>query len=140
VNLRQSCGDSGPGGTKYHDADGNPLVNLTTFPDLKAMTDHAHSLGLKAGWYGNNCLCAEQQTADSKYYKGDVNALIKYGFDSVKLDSCGAQVDMGLWYDLFNASGKAITIENCHQGRASVPFFQPTLDYCPFHMFVKNTP
>jgi len=26
---------------------------------MKAMTDHAHSLGLTAGWYGNNCICAE---------------------------------------------------------------------------------
>ena len=28
------------------------MINKATFPDLKQMTDYAHSLGLTAGWYG----------------------------------------------------------------------------------------
>ena len=49
----QACGSpSAAPGMHYHDADGNPLVNTERFPDLKAMTDHARSLNLTAGWYG----------------------------------------------------------------------------------------
>jgi hypothetical protein len=46
------CGSYGPDKTTYHDVNGNPVVNTARFPDLKNMTDYAHSLGLKAGWYG----------------------------------------------------------------------------------------
>ena len=31
---------------------GNPIVNVARFPSLKNMTNHAHKLGLTAGWYG----------------------------------------------------------------------------------------
>ena len=52
----QSCGHRGPNQYTYHDpATGAPIVNLGPFPDMKAMTTYAHSLGLTAGWYGNNC-------------------------------------------------------------------------------------
>ena len=46
-----------PGGKplrSFHNASGYPLMNLTRFPDTRAMTDHAHRLGLKMGW----CECA----------------------------------------------------------------------------------
>ena len=42
-------------------------------------------------WYGNNCICRDHCDSDACYQE-DVNALIEYGFDSVKLDGCGAQV------------------------------------------------
>jgi alpha-galactosidase len=48
----QACG-TGVNGS-FHDMSGYPLINKTKFPDMKAMTAHAHSLGLKIGWYGNN--------------------------------------------------------------------------------------
>lgn len=50
----QLCGKYGPNGYTYHDANGVPQVNAARFPDMKNMTDYAHSLGLKAGWYHNN--------------------------------------------------------------------------------------
>merc|ERR1719424_1631060 len=65
----QDC-QAGADGNHYHDADGNPVVNLKVFPDMKAMTDHAHNLGLTAGWYGNNCICSDQKSQDQKYYAG----------------------------------------------------------------------
>lgn len=49
--------------------------------------------------------------SDESCYQGDVDALISYGFDSVKLDGCGAQKDIDLWSRLINATGKAILIE-----------------------------
>ena len=50
----QEC-NSGPGGVGFHNASGFPNVNTTSFPSMAAMTAKARSLGLKAGWYENNC-------------------------------------------------------------------------------------
>jgi len=104
----------------FHDADGNPIINTKTFPDLKAMTDHAHSLGLRAGWYMNNCICSENQYTSpeeiEKHMKGDVAAIVKYGFDGVKLDGCSQFENLTWWADLLNQTGKAVLIENCHWG------------------------
>ena len=52
----QECGSYGPNKYTYHDAAGNPVVNLARFPSLANMTAYARSLGLKAGWYMNNCM------------------------------------------------------------------------------------
>ena len=48
----------------FHNASGYPLINTSRFPSMKSMTDHIHSLGLYAGWYGNNCDCQEMQKGD----------------------------------------------------------------------------
>jgi len=129
----QNCSAGKQWGNNFHNGDGTPIVRTDTFPSLKAMTDHAHKLGLTAGWYGNNCICSEQHTSDSKYYKGDVNAMYQYGFDSIKLDGCGAQTDLQQYYDLMNATGKPITIENCHWG-SKYPF-EPTTTWCPWNFY-----
>ena len=63
------------GGLQFHDEDGTPLVNTDRFPDMAAMTAHAHKLGLTAGWYGNNCICSERKTAARRFYEGDVKAM-----------------------------------------------------------------
>lgn len=79
----------------FHNASGYPLVNLDTFPSLKNMTDYAHSVGLTAGWYGNNCICKENYIAKNEtealdaHYQGDVDATVDFGFDATKLDGCG---------------------------------------------------
>lgn len=104
----------------FHDADGNPIINTKTFPDMKAMTDHGHSLGLRVGWYMNNCICSEHQFKDqdaiAKHMQGSVDAIVKYGYDGVKLDGCGQFRNLTWWYQLMNATGRPILIENCHWG------------------------
>ena len=45
----QLCGSYGPLQYTYHDVNGSPVVNTQVFPDMKNMTDYAHSLGLRAG-------------------------------------------------------------------------------------------
>ena len=52
----------------FDDKDGNPLINNKTFPDMKAMTDHGHSKGIRVGWYMNNCICSGNHTTDNKSY------------------------------------------------------------------------
>jgi alpha-galactosidase len=133
----QNC-KAGTGGNNYHDSDGNPVVNTDRFPDMKAMTDHAHKIGLAAGWYGNNCICSDHHSGDRKFYEGDVKALRKFGFDSFKLDGCGSQTDMQLWDDVVKStpaqSGrKSIMVENCHWG-SKVPF-EPNATWCPWNFY-----
>ena len=59
-----------------------------------------------------------------------MSATVAYGWDSVKLDSCGAQKDLSLYAALYNATGKAIMIENCHQGSTV-----PNATWCPWNYF-----
>merc|ERR1719446_1647291 len=129
----QNC-KGGAGGNNYHDADGNPVVNTERFPDMKNMTYHAHSLGLTAGWYGNNCICRDTNSGDRKFYEGDAKALRNFNFDGYKLDGCGSQTDMQLWDDVFKADGGApVMVENCHWG--SKKPYEPTRDWCPWNFY-----
>eukprot|EP00416_Gambierdiscus_australes_P036674 CAMPEP_0171106590 /NCGR_PEP_ID=MMETSP0766_2-20121228/65075_1 /TAXON_ID=439317 /ORGANISM="Gambierdiscus australes, Strain CAWD 149" /LENGTH=430 /DNA_ID=CAMNT_0011567707 /DNA_START=42 /DNA_END=1334 /DNA_ORIENTATION=+ len=124
----QTCG----GGQKYsfHDDSGVPIINQERFPDMIAMTAHAHKLGLTAGWYGNNCICRESREATEAMYRGDVAALTLFGFDAVKLDGCGTQYDLDLWARLLNGTGRPVMIENCHWGRTV-----PNATWCPWNFF-----
>jgi len=124
----QLC-NSGPNGKGFHDADGNPIVDTSKFPDMKAMNDKAHKNGLLPEWYLNNCQCADS-CSDQKCFQGDVNAVIKYGFDGVKLDGCGGEENVTLFASLFNATGKPVLIENCHNGPN-----EPNATWCPFNYF-----
>jgi len=98
---------------------------------------HAHALNLTAGWYGNNCICEEDYTNEQKFYEGDVKALRQYGFDSWKIDGCGAQLDMQRYSDLIDATSDdshgAVLVENCHWG--SVEPFTPNATWCPWHFY-----
>jgi len=125
----QACGKYGPNGNTYHNADGFPMVNTERFPDMINLTSYAHSLGLTAGWYHNNCICSDH-CSDPNCYLGDVTAIIEFGWDSVKLDGCGAQRDLDQWAALFNASGKSILMENCHWGGTV-----PNATWCPWNYF-----
>ena len=133
----QSCGHHGTNRYTYHSDAGFPIVNEERFPDFKAMTTKAHSLGLTAGWYLNNCICEDhcgdgkdRKETDTKCYNGDAAALIEFGFDSVKLDGCGKQRDLDVWAGLFNASGRPIMIENCHWGQTV-----PNATWCPWNLY-----
>jgi len=139
----QACGspDAAPG-MHYHGVDGKPLVNYTRFPSFKNMTDHAHSLGLTAGFYGNNCGCSDHCANPEQcawQIKGDVDAFVEYNFDSWKLDGCGGELNLVLFNQFLVAAGKPnTTVENCHWGRA-VPFKpDPTLppaEGCPWNFY-----
>ena len=113
-----------------HTAYGWPVVDTTKFADMNATSAYIHGKGLRAGWYFNGCACGEpvEQLIN---YEGDVAENFASHFDSVKLDSCGAQKNLSLYYSLFNATGKPTMVENCHQGGDP-----PRSDgYCPYHLF-----
>ena len=75
------------------------------------MVKKAHSLGLQAGFYINNCICGENQwrgnaTWEAVVYEGTAKAILAWGFDGVKIDSCSEFTNMTRWAELFAASGK----------------------------------
>ena len=45
----QKCGAGVYG--SFHDAQGKPVVDTDKFPNMTAMTEHGHRLGLRVGWY-----------------------------------------------------------------------------------------
>jgi alpha-galactosidase len=59
------------------------------FPDMKALTDHIHALGLKAGIYTSpgTFTCAGHVGA-FKYEEKDVERFSEWGFDFLKYDWC----------------------------------------------------
>eukprot|EP00037_Helgoeca_nana_P024718 m.264952 g.264952 ORF g.264952 m.264952 type:complete len:456 (+) comp26734_c0_seq2:4937-6304(+) len=128
-------------GMRYHDIEGNPIVNLDRFPDFNTMTSHAHGLGLTSGWYGNNCICSDHcknATSCTDQIKGDVAALVKFNFDSWKLDGCGGETDLVQVDAVLRAAGKKVMVENCHWG-SKKPFKpDPTLppaEGCPWNFY-----
>jgi len=138
----QACGTGVKG--SFHDANGTPLVNLTTFPDMGAMVAHGHSLGLHIGWYINNCICGEQQFRNDhqmqdKIFRGTVRALVDYGFDGVKIDSCSEFHNMTRWAEIMQESGRPILTENCHNSDKQDPCSEakahPASGVCPYNFW-----
>ena len=99
-------------------SDGRPVWN-DAFPDPSAMVARAHALGLKPGWYLNNCGCAENHLDDDmadRIMRGSVRMLAEQKWDGVKFDSCSMFHNLTRWAELINATGRRVLIENCHQG------------------------
>ena len=66
------------------------------------------------------------------------------GFDGVKLDGCGAELDPQLWHELLLASGVPVVIENAHNGATAatqVPWGTSYADAagCPFHVYRSSS-
>ena len=121
----QECGAAAAraAGLNYHDGGGAPVVNTTRFPDMGAMVDYGHGLGLTVGWYANNCLCPDACNATGaptcdEMIEMDARAFARYGFDSYKLDGCGGELDLWRWHARLRALSARpdLTIENCHWG------------------------
>jgi len=70
----------GPG----RDSNGNIIPNVH-FPDMKAMTDHIHSLGLKAGIYASpGPMTCTNMTGSLNHEEQDAAQFTKWGFDFLK--------------------------------------------------------
>ena len=99
-----------------HYKNGTPTVDPKRFPSMQELVAYGRSKKVRMGGYLNGCGCNERRELRINY-EGDARAIVDWGFEAVKIDSCGAQKNMTLYYSLFNASGTAIEIENCHQGQ-----------------------
>eukprot|EP00054_Salpingoeca_dolichothecata_P036407 m.274035 g.274035 ORF g.274035 m.274035 type:complete len:320 (+) comp66966_c0_seq1:320-1279(+) len=104
---------------------------------MKAMTTLAKSLGLRPGWYGNNCHCRDTVCGDLQCFKGDVQATLDYGFESIKLDACGVEKNMTLFAQLFNETGIPVMLEDCWNGGPYYPqaTTTPGKVFCPMNFF-----
>ena len=120
-----------------HYLNGTPAVDPKRFPSMPGLVKYGHSKGAKMGFYLNGCGCNEKRPLHINY-EGDVRASIDWGFDGVKIDSCGAQKNMSLYYELFNESSRSMAIENCHQGQNITDGGDPGQmgpGWCPYNTF-----
>ena len=113
----QACTTSNPPKPSGHimrNATGFALPDTKTFPDMKALVRLGHSLGVKMGFYFDNCNCAEtdHQKGLPVHYAQDVALTLALGFDAVKVDSCGNQRNMSEWAEQISQHGKQLTVEN----------------------------
>ena len=115
--------------SQFHSATGLPLVNKALFPNMTAMNELAHALGVRTGWYFQNCMCNEKETRPPNWppqMHGDTAAIHNLGWDGVKLDGCGPSHDQQQWTDLLNATGGTLwkkegyLIENCHDNTSGI--------------------
>jgi len=131
----EGCG-LGVNGT-VHYANGTPTVDPKRFPNMSGLVAYGHGKGLRMGFYLNGCGCNEKVEKVINY-EGDVAATVGWGFDAVKIDSCGQQRNMTRYGALFNATGVPIEIENCHQGQNFTDGGNPDQmghDWCPYNFF-----
>ncbi|MFJ8107632.1 RICIN domain-containing protein [Streptomyces sp. NPDC096132] len=87
------------------DADGDIVVDETLWPGgMKAIADYIHSKGLKAGiytdagkqgcgYYYPTTRAAAPDTGMEGHYQQDLETFQRWGFDYVKIDWCGGQVE-----------------------------------------------
>ena len=69
--------------------DSGRILPSADFPDMKALTGHIHSLGLKAGIYSSPGPRTCQEFAGSyRYEKNDAESYAEWGFDLLKYDWC----------------------------------------------------
>jgi alpha-galactosidase len=113
------------------DAEGNIFPN-EKFPDMKALADYVHSLGLKLGIYSSpgHTSCGGY-IGSYGYEFEDAKTFAKWGIDYLKYDWCGAQLIYGFDRDNMQASyqimgnallesGRPIVYSVCQYGREDV--------------------
>lgn len=100
------------------------------------------------------CICLDS-CPDAVCDVPDAEAAVRLGFDGVKLDGCGKQMDLDSWAAALSAASpsKRLVVENCHWGGASrvVACLSdvarindtllcsaetlPTMEWCPFDFY-----
>ena len=130
----QSC--TGPDGS-FHDpeANGAPIINRSKFPSLSDMTAKARALGLRPGFYGDNCHCHQgEKKAGVTHYVQDVALTLAAGFEGTKIDSCGNQRDMSVYAAQFALRNSSMLVESCGNGP---PGSNPKNDFPPHPSYLR---
>lgn len=155
----QSCGGPGAYNGSHHTASGDVLVNLTRFPDMRAMVNRAHALNLTAAFYMNNCVCSvpsqdrghggvnetgawpawSNTTFLEAAWHGNIRFLKQMNYDGVKVDNGGPLSDSGYfaqksgysWAGLLQAARLPMVLESCNMA----PFPTNASTPCPYNFF-----
>jgi alpha-galactosidase len=114
----------------YHDTNGVFHSNPQTFPDIKALCDYIHSLGLKVGIHTSPGpkTCAGHE-ASYGHEKQDAETFARWGIDYVKYDWCSGysvyqpdqmQAAYKKMHDDLVATGRPILYSICQYGMQDV--------------------
>ena len=74
---------------------GHFSLNKNKFQDLTALCDYVHAKGMKIGIYSDAAAltCSNKQPGSYQYEDVDAKDFVKWGFDLLKYDYCGAPAD-----------------------------------------------
>jgi alpha-galactosidase len=115
------------------DAQGNISGDPKQFPDgMRAVADHIHANGLKAGIYTAVAAstCAGRP-GSLGHTQQDANTYAAWGYDYVKVDACGVQGDPATnwrqWQTALQATGQPMTYSVCTAGRFDETNWAPTV-------------
>lgn len=116
----EGCGRGVNG--SYHDMDGNPLVDLTRFPDMAGLVRRARMKGVGVGIYMNGCEpCAKEERGLAwRTPVQDVAFTAAHGFTGLKVDGCGPNHPIAGYTVEIARRGLNVTVENCADNAPSI--------------------
>jgi hypothetical protein len=99
------AGVRGPKGkATYHDAHGSPIINNSTFPDMKGLVKATADAGGVLDWYLNNC--GPCPSIAPGHITQDVAAWDALGFGGTKVDGCDVAKNISDWYQALLKTSK----------------------------------
>ena len=110
-DMWQACA-SGINGS-FHNASGFPIF-AKSWPDVRNLTDYAHSLNVSVDWYANNDGCGEYGKVPAYYFQDALVHVTLNGVDGIKFDAGGPGRNMTQWALTLNQTGKAVLVENAN--------------------------
>lgn len=120
-----------------HDEKGEFKSNPETFPDMKALCDYVHNLGLKVGIHTSPgpTTCSHRE-ASYGHEKQDAETFARWGIDFVKYDWCSGgevykdeemQAAYRKMHDCLEATGRPMIYSLCQYGRQDVWKWGPSV-------------
>jgi alpha-galactosidase len=114
----------------YHDAQGVFHPDILKFPDMKALCDYIHSLGLKVGIHDSpGPVSCSGREASYGHEQQDAETFARWGIDFVKYDWCSGRLvykpdQMKAAYEKFHqallSTGRPIVYNLCQYGMQDV--------------------
>lgn len=81
----------------WHDANGNPLVDVLRLPDVQHFTSAARAQGVTPSWALNSCSPCIETAVHAGDVLGDATATLRFGWSGVSVESCGPHGNMTAW-------------------------------------------
>lgn len=103
---------------------GHFSLNKNKFQDLTALCDYVHAKGMKIGIYSDAAAltCSNKQPGSYQYEDVDAQDFVKWGFDLLKYDYCGAPADAKTAEARYSAIYKALAKAQTAAGKKPEDF------------------